>query len=194
MLQKTSIPDQRAGSFDDLSSVMAAAPASAEQRKIAFRAFIVLVVITALNIPLAHMQVDPIRYFGPVVQTAMCIANLLTAIVLFAQYSIYPQRALLALGGGFVFSGLFALLHTLAFPETPGSAVLIGDKLNSGPWLFAFWQTTFPLAVIVYALSKDAGETVNPSSRSTGFDIGVTIASVATVTAALTWVATAGVR
>jgi two-component sensor histidine kinase len=123
----------------------------------------------------------------------MCTANLLTAVFLLVQYSLYPQRALLVLAAGFVFSGLFALMHTLAFPSAHAGYILIGDTLSSPPWLFAFWQTTFALAVIVYALSKDARKPVNRSGRSTGLAVGVTIACVVMVTGALTWVATAGV-
>jgi two-component sensor histidine kinase len=193
MLRKTSIGDRGASSHHDLSTAIAAVPANARQRKIAYGAFIVLAVVTAANVPLAHIQLGRIHNFMPVIQTAMCIANLLTAIFLFAQYSIYPQRALLALAGGFVFNGLFAVLHMLAFPAAYRATAVIGDKLNSGPWLFTCWQTTFPLAVIVYALSKDAAEPVCRSNRSTGFDVAVTIACVVTVTVALTWLVTAGV-
>jgi two-component sensor histidine kinase len=194
MLRSTSIGDRDAGPHHDLAAVIAAMPANARQRKIAYGVFIVLVGINAVNAPLAHIQLGRIHNFMPVIQTAMCIANLLTAIFLFAQYSIYPQRALLALAGGFVCSGLFAILHMLAFPATYSATGLIGDNVNSAPWLFTGWQTTFPLAVIVYALSKDAAEPVSRANRSTGFDVGVTIACVVVVTAALAWIATAGVR
>jgi len=121
----------------------------------------------------------------------MCTANLLTAVFLLVQYSLYPQHALLALAAGFMFSGLFALLHTLAFPSAHAGVVLIGDNLSSPTWLFAFWQTSLPLAVIIYALWKNAGKPVNQSRRSTRVEMGVTIACVLIVTGALTWVATA---
>src|SRR6516225_6506245 len=123
----------------------------------------------------------------------MCAANLLTAVFLLVQYSLYPQHALLALAGGFMFRGLFALLHTFAFPSAHTGDVLIGDKLSSPTWLIAFWQAMFALAVIVYALSKDAGRPLNQSARSTRVEVGVTIACVVLVTGVLTWVATAGV-
>jgi signal transduction histidine kinase len=195
MLQKTSfIGEPDVGSRDDFPIVITAMPANARQRKIAFGAFIFIVVIAVANAPFAHIQLGHVHYFVPVVQTAMCIANLLTAVFLFTQYSMYPQRALLALAGGFTFSGLFAILHTIAFPAAHSATTLIGDKLNSPTWLFTCWQVTFSLAVIVYALSKDGSEPINRVGRSTRADIGVTIVCVAIATAALTWVATAGVE
>jgi two-component sensor histidine kinase len=193
MLQKTSIDHQRPGSGDDLAAPITAIPANTRQRKVALRAFIFLVVIAAVNVPFSLISLGPAHSFVPVVQALMCAANLLTAVFLLVQYSLYPQRALLALAGGFLCSGLFALLHTLAFPSAHASAVQIGDKLNSPAWLFVFWQTTFPLAVIIYTLSRDRRKLLNRSTRSTRVKIGVTIACVLLVTGALTWVATAGV-
>jgi two-component sensor histidine kinase len=193
MLQKTYIGDQPPGSRDDLATSITAIPANARQRKIALRAFILLVVIAVVNVPFSLIPLGRAHSYIPVIQAVMCTADLLTAVFLLVQYSLYPQHALLALAGGFVFSGLFALMHTLAFPSAHAGDVLIGDKINSPPWLFAFWQTTFALAVIIYALSKDAGKPVNQSGRSTMLEVGVVIACVVMVTGALTWVATAGV-
>ena len=193
MLQKTSIGDQRARSRDNLATSITAIPANVRQRKVALRVFVFLVVIAAVNAPFSLIPLGPAHSFVPVIQAVMCTANLLTAVFLLVQYSLYPQRALLALAGGFVCSGLFALLHALAFPSAHAGAVQIGDKLGSPTWLMAFWQTTFALAVIIYALSKDAGKPVNQSGRSTWIAVGVTIACAVMVTGALTWVATAGV-
>ena len=67
----------------------------------------------------------------PVLQTSLSIADLITAALLFAQFSIQPQRALLALASGYIFSGSFAFLQTLAFPGGYAPAGLIGDGPNS---------------------------------------------------------------
>jgi two-component sensor histidine kinase len=193
MLQKTSIGDQHSGLRDDLAASITAIPATARQRKVALRVFILLVVIAAANAPFSLIPLGPAHSFLPIIQAVMCTASLLTAVFLLVQYSLYPQRALLALAGGFMFSGLFALIHTLAFPSAHNGDVLIGDMINSPSWLIAFWHGTFALAVIVYALSKDAGTPVNQSGRSTAIEVGVTVACVVMVTGALTWVATAGI-
>jgi len=180
-----------ASGHSDGLAIIAAAPANASQRKIAFRAFIILLIITVANVPLADIQLGRADYFVPFMHTAMLMTNLLTAAFLFAQYSIYPRRALLFVAGGFVCSGLLALVHLFSFPSASGSTVLIGDKLNSPSWLFAFWQITFALAVIVYALSKDNSEAADRPPRSVRVDIGVTVAAAFMVTAALTCLASA---
>jgi PAS domain S-box-containing protein len=174
----------------DFPLVIASTPATARQRKIAFSALAVLIVILAVTIPFANIELARVDAFVPVVQTVMCVSDLLTAVFLFAQYAVYPQRALLALASGFVFSGLFAFVQALAFPGAYAPGGLIGNGDNSAAWLFQLWHTTFPLAVIVYTLSKDSGAAVIRSDPSTGVTIAVTIACVVTATAGLTLVAT----
>jgi len=188
----TSVGNLGAGaSADDFPIVITAMPANARQYKIAFRGFAILVVVVAI-VMLANIQTVRVDALMPAIQIVMCLADLLTAAFLFAQYSVQPRRALLALASGFVFSGLFAFLQTLAFPGAYGSGVVIGDELSSAGWLFLCWHTTFPLTVIFYVLAKDAGEAANGSGRSTRAAIGITIACVVAVTAGLTWGATAG--
>jgi hypothetical protein len=57
----------------------------------------------------------------------MCVVDLVTAALLFAQYAIHPARAVLAVASGYVFSGLFAFIQTLAFPGAYAPTALIGD-------------------------------------------------------------------
>src|SRR5262249_3259754 len=99
-----------------------------------------------------------------------------------------------ALASGYIFSGLFAFLHTLAFPGAFTELPLIGDVLNSAGWLFVFWHATFLLAVIAYVTLKDAAEAASRPGPSTGVTIGVIVACVLAATAGLTLVATEGVR
>jgi two-component sensor histidine kinase len=174
---------------DDFPIVITTMPAKARHYKIAFGGFIILMVVTVIMLPFATIQLPRVDAFLPVIQTVMCIVDLLTAGFLFAQYSVQPRRALLALAGGFISSGLFAFLQTLAFPRAYGPGAVIGDSLNSSSWIFIFWHTVFPLAVIVYALWKgESSAALAP--RSTRVAIGITIACAVTATAGLAWVAT----
>jgi PAS domain S-box-containing protein len=166
---------------------------NAWQRKIATRCLLISLVFVAIATtpPFATVQLARLDAFVAVVQTVMCLADLLTATFLFTQYSVQPQRALLVLASGFVFSGLFALLQTFSFPDAYVAGVLIGDELNSSVWLVVWWQTLFPAAVFVYALARHVDE---PRSqfRRPAWDIGIAISSVLIATAALTWIASAG--
>lgn len=177
---------------DHLPVVIAAMPISARERGIAFSVIIVLAVIDVMVAPFASVRLARADGFIPAVQTVMCFIDLLTAILLFTQYSIYPARAVLAVASGYIFSGLFAFIQTLAFPGVYSSTGLIGDGLNSAAWIFALWHTAFPLALIVYALSKDRRDVGRLPGRSIAANIAGTIAFVLVTTAALTWLAVDG--
>jgi len=193
-MQKSSIGDLSAGTGDDFPVVTTTMPATAGHYKIAYGGFIVLLVLIAIVTPFANVPLRRVDAFTPVTQTVFCIANLLTATFLFAHYWLQPQRALLALASGFLSGGLLAFLQTLAFPDAYGPGVLIGDYLNSAGWLYTFWHTVFPVAVIVYTLSKNTGDAVQRSRRATGVAIGSTIACVLMATAGLSWIAVAGAQ
>ena len=122
----------------------------------------------------------------------ICFADLITAVFLFAQYSIQPQRALLVLASGYIFSGVFAFLQTLDFPGAYSATGLLGGGLSGAAWFFTFWHILFPIAVIAYVLMKDANETASLLVKlQPGRVIAITIACVLAVTAGLTWLATA---
>jgi Membrane-associated sensor, integral membrane domain len=176
---------------DHLPVVIAAMPISARERRIAFSVIGMLAAIDAIVAPFANVPLTRVDAFIPVVQTVMCVIDLLTAALLFAQYSIQPVRPLLAVASGYVFSGLFAFIQTLAFPGAYSATGLIGDG-NSAPWIFVLWHITFPLALIIYVLSKDRGDAVKLSSGSIAANIAGTIAFVLVATATLTWLAVDG--
>src|SRR6185312_8390383 len=121
------------------------------------------------------------------------IADFLTASILFAQYPLQPQRSLLAIGSAYLFSGSFAFLQTLTFPGGYAPAGVIGDGFNSSAWFFVLWHTTFPLAILVYALSKDRHGSQAVSEGSPGLAIAATLICVFSIVAALSWTVTAGV-
>jgi signal transduction histidine kinase len=81
-------------------------------------------------------------------------------------------------------------LQTLAFPGGYAPAGLIGDTLNTPAWMYVLWHTTFPAAILVYALSKDATGAARPQGRPAMTAIVITVACVLAVIAGLTWIVT----
>ena len=170
--------------------VIATMPATDRQRAIAVGVVILLIVAAAVIAPFANIQLPQVDAFIPVVQTVLSVADLVTATFLFAQFSIQPQRALLALASGYIFSGSFAFLQTLAFPGAYAPTGLIGDA-NTAAWMFVLWNTTFPAAILDYALFKDAIGVATLPNRSTTTSVVTTVVCVLAVIAGLTWIVTA---
>jgi signal transduction histidine kinase len=177
----------------EVPALITSIPASARERRTALGVVIFLTVVFAIVLPFAHIRVARLDVFIPVVQSIICVTDLITAALIFGQYSIRPQLAFLALASGYIFSGLFAFLQTLDFPGAYSATGLLGGGLSGAAWLFSFWHITFPLAVIAYVLLKDRDETASPLVRpEPGRAIAITIACALAVTAALTWLGTAG--
>jgi signal transduction histidine kinase len=173
----------------DFPITIAAMPATMPQQRFAAGVIVVLVATAAMVAPFAGTYVGQVDSFLPVVQTVLSTADLVTAVLLFVQYSFQPQRALLALGSGYLFSASFAFLQTLSFPGGYAPAGLIGDGTNTPAWFFVFWRFMFPGTVLAYALLKNAGEAAL-SDRSVKIRIAVTVLCALALIAALTLIVT----
>ena len=169
--------------------VIANMPATPRQKAWAVGVAVLLFVVAALIAPFARIQLGQINGFVPVLQTALALAELITAALLFAQFAIQPQRALLALASGYVSSGSFAFLQTLAFPNGYAPAGVIGDGLDSPAWLYVLWHTAFPAAILVYGFTKDHSRAGRPG-RPAIVAIAITIGCIAIALAGLTWIVT----
>lgn len=194
-MQKRFVQDAPTEPSRDLPILATAMPINRRNRNIALGILFLLFFAVIIVAPFADIPVARVNAFIPVLQTIMCVVDLMTAAILFAQYSIAPRYALLAIASGYVFSGLFAFLQTLAFPGAYSATGLIGDGASSAAWLFVFWHSSFDLAVIAYTLLKDSDETTPPGLfGSHGVTIGATIALVCAAAFALTWAVTAGAK
>ncbi|MFC7698304.1 MASE4 domain-containing protein [Bradyrhizobium sp. GCM10028915] len=172
----------------DFPLIIATMPASSRQRAVAVGVIVVLMAVAAVMAPYASIQVRRIDSFIPVLQTVLAVADLLTAIFLFAQFYLQPQRALLALASAYIFSGSFAFLQTLAFPGGYAPDGLIGDGPNTPAWIYVPWHSTFTAAVLVYAISKDTTGNSKFPVRSKKAPIIVTVGGVLATIAVLTWI------
>src|SRR5262249_61586027 len=94
--------------------------------------------------------------FVPAYATAIFVTDLLTAVLLFAQFSILRSRALLAIASGYLYTALIVIPWMLTFPGvfTPGG--LLGAGLQTTTWLYTLWHGGFSFFVIAYALFKNA--------------------------------------
>lgn len=175
----------------DYPVAIATMPATPEQRRVAIAVVVTLLIVAALVAPFADRPLRRIDVFVPVLQTVLALADLITAVLLFAQYLIVPQRALLAVAAAYLFGASFAFLQTLTFPGAYAPGGLFGDGTNTSAWFFVFWHATFPLGILVYALLKDEHQSEARSGTPVAVAIGGTLACVFILVAALAWLATA---
>ena len=142
---------------------------------------VVAVLIGALGIvaPFAATPLPQFSAFIPFLNATILVTDLITAILLFAQFSIYPSRALLALASGYLFTALIVIPHALTFPGAFSPTGLLGAGRQTTAWLYIFWHFGFPAALLIYAGLKDEKYTIRGSIRSAiGWCVAVTISLV----------------
>ena len=174
---------------NDRNIFLSTLPASRGDRTAAIAVVCVSTVLFVAAVPYARVPLAPIPAFIASYQSALAINDLITAVLLFSQFSALRSWALLLLAGGYLFTATAAAVHALTFPDlfTPTGLLNAGPQTTA--WLYMVWHGGFPLLVIAYALLQHSD---GPRIRgSTG---GAIIASVVAVGIAITipvWVVTA---
>ena len=116
--------------------------------------------------PFARVQLSQLWAFIPIYQSALTLNELITAILLFAQFRIVRSCALLALACGYLFTTSMVVLHTLSFPGLFSPTGLLGATPQTTAWIYMYWHGAFPLFVIAYAwLKHDMGDPGLPPQR-----------------------------
>ena len=168
--------------------VLANIPPSIGQRRTARILVLALVAILATTWPFATVKLPEIPAFVPSLAAALFVSDCVTAVLLFGQFSILRQRALLVIANGYLFSALIVVAHALAFPGAFSRSGLFGSGLQSAVWLYWFWHSGLPLAIIAYALVKNTDRAI--SARSTHFAIGSSVAVTIALVIGLFWLVT----
>jgi CheY-like chemotaxis protein len=144
-------------------------PADPGERRLAFAVVLVSAAIFVAAVPFAKVPLAQIPAFIPIYQSALTVNDLITAVLLFGQFSFLRSRGLLVLASGYLFTALMAMAHMLTFPGLFAPSGLLGAGAQSTAWLYMFWHGGFPLLVIAYALRKPQEHDTNPSTvRTTG--------------------------
>jgi signal transduction histidine kinase len=157
------------------------------QRRLALAVVLALLVAFFLVAgPLSTTQLAQIYAFVPAYATAIFVVDLITAVLLFAQFSILRAPALLVIASGYLFTALVVIAWMLTFPGVFAPSGLLGAGPQSTSWLYTVWHSGFPVFVIAYALLKDA----DPAKRLWQGSAGAAILSSVAITAAVVCVAT----
>jgi signal transduction histidine kinase len=137
--------------------------------------------------PLSTFQPGRIDAFVPMYATALFVTDSITAVLLFAQFSIVRSPALTVLASGYLFAALMVIPWMLTFPGVFAPGGLLRAGLYSSQWLYNQRQIGFPMFVFAYALLKDAAD---PSKRLWQGSMAAGILSSVALTAALVCAAT----
>jgi Membrane-associated sensor, integral membrane domain len=167
--------------------ILSALSPSLAQRRLALAVIIALVLAFLIMVgPLSTFQPGRIDAFIPTCATALFVTDLITAVLLFAQFSIVRSRALAVLASEYLFAALIVIPWMLTFPGVFAPGGLLGAGLHTAQWLYNLRPLGFPMFVIAYALLKDA----DPTKRLWQGSVAAVILSSVALTAALVCAAT----
>jgi len=177
---------------DERAFFLPTLPAGPKDRWLAAAALALSAVVFLAAAPFAKLPLPPLNAFIPAYQTAVVINDLITAGLLFGQYSILQSRGLLALATAYLFTAFIATAHTLSFPGLFSATGLLGAGPQSTAWLYMFWHTGFPLLVAVYAAVDRKATSLALQPRPSVWLVVCWIVATLLVAANLTFLATAG--
>ena len=171
-----------------LSSVRA----SVGQRRTALAVSLFLLLMLFATAPFARIPFVKIPTFVPIQKTLMMGADLITATLLFGQYSIERTRKLNILASGYLFTALITIPHTLTFPGVFSEGGLLTAGPQSAAWLYIAWHGGLPLAAIAFALSRDSEIADIASIDRVGVSIWTAVLLATGAVAAVTLIVTVG--
>jgi signal transduction histidine kinase len=176
---------ERSSEFEFL--VVTAHP-TLQERRLAL-AVVGMILVGSLTIaPFADTPLARLDSFIPSIQVIVSITSIITAVLLFGQFSTIGSRGVLVLAGGYLFVALIVISQILTFPGAFSPTGLLGAGAQTSSWLYIFWHFGFPIAVVGYVLLKDAKSSVR---HSAGSAIVWTVMAVVALVCLLTWIVTA---
>jgi len=178
------------GPKDEPVFVLSTLPAGPAERRLTGTVVVLSIIVFVAAVPFARQPLARIPAFIPSYESALVVNDLITAALLFGQFSIGRSRALLLLASGYWFAALIEVVHALSYPDVFSRTGLLGAGTQSTAWLYMFWHAGFPLAVLGYALLKQRPAAV--VRCRTAAAILASMAAVAAVVVAVTLLATLG--
>ena len=143
-------------------------------------------------VPFAGMPLVAMNIFFPLLDAVVFVTDLITAVLLFSQFSIAGSRRILALANGYFFSALIVIPHALTFSGAFSPTGLLGANIQTGSWLFIFWHVGFAASLLAYALLSVINRAQPFSAARAQSAIRWSVVGLIVVTCILTWLATAG--
>ena len=165
---------------------------TARQSRLAFAVAGLALVGFAAAAPFSGRPLAALNALFPSLDAIVFVTDLVTAVLLFAQYSISRSRSLFALATGYLFTAFIVVPHALTFAGAFTPAGLLGAGIQTGSWLFIFWHLGFAAGLLAYAALREEKRPTPIPEVSVLPAVGWSVAGVLALVLGLTWLSTAG--
>ncbi|MCY9658641.1 MASE4 domain-containing protein [Paenibacillus chondroitinus] len=140
-------------------------PSNRAQRRFAYIIGALVTLISLFSVPFVRVQLGEMPAFQPAIFSTVVCFELITAYVIYSQFKISRQPAVLALFAGYLYSAGMSLVYILAFPRVFADNGLFNSGPQTSVWLYALWHIGFPLAVLIYLRLDAKHQNVRYSAR-----------------------------
>lgn len=106
-----------------------------------------LLLVTLIAARFGDLQGPVIPAFVPICATTWIIADLLTALLLYTQYSVTGALGFLVIASAYTITGLLAIPYLFAFPGVFTEHLEVGQV---SVWCWTIWHLLYPLIIGVY--------------------------------------------
>ena len=175
---------------DEFEYSLETLPPTPRHRRLVFAVVVVTLTAYGAVAPFANIPLPRIDGIIPTMAAFIFVTDLVTAVLLFAQFSATGSRALLMLASGYLFSSLTAIPYALTFPGAYAPTGLLGAGPQSAAWLNVFFRFGLAVLTVWYALLTSAKHTkgsIEPSPRPAIFwSVAIVIIAVCALTSAVT--------
>ena len=175
---------------EQLEYSVATLPPTLRQRQLAFVVIVVTLAAFGAVAPFASLRLPRFDSFIPAMAAIIFVTDLVTAVLLFGQFSTTGSRALLVLASGYLFTSLIAIPFALTFPDAFAPTGLLGAGPQTAAWLSYSIRLGFAVATVGYALltsGKHTKGSIEPSPRPAIFwSVAIVIIVVCALTSAVT--------
>src|SRR2546422_8636656 len=130
-------------------------PAGRGERRLALTVVLVSAAIFLSAVPFAKMPLAQLWASIPIYESALVINDLITAVLLFGQFSFLRSRALCVLASGYLFTPLMTLSPPLPFSRLFSPTRLLGARPQSTARLYIPWHGRLPPLLLAPALLND---------------------------------------
>jgi hypothetical protein len=125
--------------------------AGRRERWAALSVALVSALVLGLVAPIVSQQWAAVPAFIPAYQSAVAVNDLVTGALLFGAFREFRRPSILILAGGYLYTAVLVVAHTLSFPGLFGPAGFFGGPQTT-VWLWLAWHIPLPLLVATYAV------------------------------------------
>jgi PAS domain S-box-containing protein len=162
----------------DKRAFVASAPAGPVQKRLALSVVIISALIFLGLLPFVRTPLAKMPAFIASYEAALAVIDLITAVLLFSQFTRLRSRALLALACGYLFDTLMIIAHALTFPDVFSETGLLSAGSQTTAWLYVFWLGGFAVFILAYALLRNAEGAIDKVRGGTSKALALSIAFV----------------